>query len=542
MFQDKKLSELEFDNQFSNNLPSDMNSSPMPRQVFESCFSWVDPTATSAPELVAASVDAAKLINLLESEIYTEDFTKIFSGNQLLPGMKPFACCYGGHQFGHWAGQLGDGRAINLGEVLNANKQHWTLQLKGSGLTPYSRSADGLAVLRSSIREFLCSEAMHFLGIPTTRALSLSLSGDFVIRDMFYDGHPQQEPGAIVCRLATSFIRFGNFQIFSARQELNVLKQLISFTINNDFPHLSNNDQLDLNNELIYQWFEEVCERTLTTVIHWMRVGFVHGVLNTDNMSILGLTIDYGPYGWLEDFNPDWTPNTTDANHHRYAYGKQIQIAQWNLMQLANALVPIVSDTKVFEDILEKNHHNFDLKWHQMLMQKLGIQNYIQNADDKLIGALMAWLCCREIDMTLFFRGIAEIDFSQIDINKPKHIDSIFEVIKPSLYQESELTQQQFKLLSDWIILYQKRLKEQGLSYEKVKLNMNRINPLYVLRNYLAQQAIDKAHDGDYSMIHELLEVLKNPYQHQNGKQHLQQKRPEWARHKPGCSMLSCSS
>ena len=210
--------------------------------------------------------------------------------------------------------------------------------MKGAGLTPYSRTADGRAVLRSSVREFLCSEAMHHLGVPTTRALSLVGTGDQVVRDMFYDGNARPEPGAIVCRVAPSFIRFGNFELPASRQDTVVLEKLVDFTIARDFPELADAGDIAERRRL---WFAEVCARTARMIVHWMRVGFVHGVMNTDNMSILGLTIDYGPYGWIDNFDPDWTPNTTDAQGRRYRFGQQPQIAYWNLSRLANALVPL---------------------------------------------------------------------------------------------------------------------------------------------------------------------------------------------------------
>ena len=262
---------------------------------------------------------------------------EVLGGNRVLPGMQPYAARYGGHQFGHWAGQLGDGRAITLGEVVGPDGARQDLQLKGAGPTPYSRTADGRAVLRSSVREFMCSEAMHHLGVPTTRALSLVSTGESVVRDMFYDGHPQAEPGAIVCRVAPSFVRFGNFEILAAHQELDALKRLADYVIATHFPELGAPSA-----EAYARWFEEICRRTAVMIAEWMRVGFVHGVMNTDNMSILGLTIDYGPYGWLEGFDPGWTPNTTDAGGRRYRYGNQPQIAQWNLVRLANALFPLI--------------------------------------------------------------------------------------------------------------------------------------------------------------------------------------------------------
>ncbi|HOY22566.1 MAG TPA: protein adenylyltransferase SelO family protein, partial [Cellvibrio sp.] len=306
----KLLADLRFDNRFVRALPGDPIVDNYRRQVANACYSFANPTIVRAPQLVCAATDVADLINLDHSELSTDFFSDIFSGNKFVSGMQPYACCYGGHQFGNWAGQLGDGRAINLGEVKTAQGEYWTLQLKGAGPTPYSRTADGLAVLRSSVREFLCSEAMHHLGVPTTRALSLILTGEQVRRDMFYDGNPQLEPGAVVCRVAPSFTRFGNFEISSARNDVDLLKKLTDFTIRTDFPHLVKNE-VEITREIYVKWFDEICARTADMIAHWMRVGFVHGVMNTDNMSIIGLTIDYGPYGWLEGYDPDWTPNTT---------------------------------------------------------------------------------------------------------------------------------------------------------------------------------------------------------------------------------------
>ena len=326
---------LRFDNTFVHDLPGDPESGPRLRQVHGALYSRIEPSPVTAPRLIAHSAEVATLLGIDATDIGSPEFANVFGGNALLDGMQPYAANYGGHQFGQWAGQLGDGRAITLGESINAAGKRWELQLKGAGPTPYSRSADGRAVLRSSIREFLCSEAMHHLGVPTTRALSLVATGESVVRDMFYDGHPKSEPGAIVCRVAPSFIRFGNFELPASRGDIALLRQLIDFTIRRDFP------QLEGAGEALYgDWFAQVCERTARMVAHWMRVGFVHGVMNTDNMSILELTIDYGPYGWIDNYDPDWTPNTTDAQGRRYRFGQQPQIAFWNLTRLANALAP----------------------------------------------------------------------------------------------------------------------------------------------------------------------------------------------------------
>lgn len=272
---------------FIANLPADSNLENRPRQVSNAAFSFVTPKKTAKPKVLHVSNEMLENLGLTEKDSKSEEFLQIFTGNQVLKNTKPYAMCYGGHQFGNWAGQLGDGRAINLFEVAH-NNQNWKVQLKGAGETPYSRTADGLAVLRSSIREYLCSEAMHHLGIPTTRALSLALSGDDVLRDIMYNGNPDYEKGAIVSRISPSFLRFGSYEIFSSKQDVKTLKTLVDYTIKSHFSHLGTP-----NKESYLAFFNEVAQRSLNMVIHWQRVGFVHGVMNTDNMSILGLTIDY---------------------------------------------------------------------------------------------------------------------------------------------------------------------------------------------------------------------------------------------------------
>src|SRR6185295_11587408 len=282
------LAQAGFENSFVRDLPADPVLLNVPRQVSNACYTRVDPTPVATPRLLAWSDALGELLGLSRPSAQA---IEVLAGNRVLSGMQPYAARYGGHQFGHWAGQLGDGRAITLAEIIATDGSRQELQLKGAGKTPYSRTADGRAVLRSSLREFLCSEAMHWLGVPTTRALSLVGSGEPVIRDMFYDGNATPEPGAIVCRVAPSFVRFGNFQIL----EDDLKKKLADFVIRHHFPGLSHED-----------WFAEVCRRTALLMVDWMRLGFVHGVMNTDNLSILGLTIDYGPYGWLEGYDPQW--------------------------------------------------------------------------------------------------------------------------------------------------------------------------------------------------------------------------------------------
>ena len=522
---------LTFDNSFIKELPGDPETVNRQRQVKNACYSRVYPTPVANPTLVAYSPEVAALLGFSESFCNSSEFLEIFSGNKVTAELKPFAMCYGGHQFGSWAGQLGDGRAINLGELVNSSGERLILQLKGAGLTPYSRTADGLAVLRSSLREFVCSEAMHHLGIPTTRALSLILSGEQVIRDMFYNGNPQAEPGAIVCRVSPSFIRFGNFEILTAQNNTDLLEQLVQYTIKTDFPHLSS----PCSKDTYLEWFAEVCVKTALMIVDWMRVGFVHGVMNTDNMSILGLTIDYGPYGWLENYDPAWTPNTTDAQGRRYCYGNQPYMAQWNLAQLANCLFPLINDAHPLQEALDEYRQSFQAHWQKTMAAKIGLFSRTAE-DDTLINDLLEMMSQVEIDMTLFYRCLAEFPTENQESAKDLNL------FLSSFYKEEELTGPFQTTLNDWLDRYRKRLKKTELPDQERKKEMNRINPKYVFRNYLAQQAIDKAEAGNFSMIDELLEVLRKPYDEQPDKHLFAQKRPEWARNRPGCSMLSCSS
>lgn len=522
------LDHLNFDNRFVQDLPGDPEPDNYRRQVYQSCYSRVRPKPVKAPRLVAYSKEMAELLDLPEAACQSDAFSQVFAGNLLLDGMDPYAMNYGGQQFGHWAGQLGDGRAINLGEVVNRQGQRWTLQLKGAGPTPYSRSADGLAVLRSSIREFLCSEAMYHLGVPTTRALSVILTGEQVVRDMFYDGNPQFEPGAVVCRVAPSFIRFGNFQLFTSRDDLDTLKQLVDFTINTDFPHLGQPSKA-----VYLQWFAEICRTTAEMIVHWQRVGFVHGVMNTDNMSILGLTIDYGPYGWLENYDPDWTPNTTDAQGRRYRFGNQPKIAYWNLVQLANALYPLILKAEPLQEALTVFTSAFEQNWQQTMANKLGLKAFDPGSDETLTSELATLLQTAEADMTLFYRGLAAIEANDAVAVFQAHLEACsYEPLSPETLALAEA----------WFKTYRTRLQGENRPQTERQLAMNAVNPIYVLRNYLAQQAIDLAEQDDFSEVWELLEVLRHPYTEQAGKQRFAEKRPDWAKQRAGCSMLSCSS
>jgi len=366
------LESLTFNNRFTRELPADPETTNQRRQVMGACYSFVHPAKVAAPQLVTYSRETAALLDLSIETCESDDFLQVFVGNHLLAGMEPYATCYGGHQFGNWAGQLGDGRAINLGEIINQR-----------------------------------SEAMFHLGVPTTRALSLALTGEQVVRDMFYDGHPKLEPGAVVCRVAPSFTRFGSFQIFASRGETEA-----DYTIRTDFPHLDAPSP-----EVYLEWFKEVCRTTADMIVHWMRVGFVHGVMNTDNMSILGLTIDYGPYGWLEDYDPTWTPNTTDASGRRYCFGNQPQIAHWNLVQLANAIYPLIEQVEPLQQALDVYTQSFQQGWQTMMAQKLGLNTFEPDTDDALFTELFAILPLVETDMTIFFRRLAMLDVNVESLN-----------------------------------------------------------------------------------------------------------------------------
>ena len=514
---------IQLTNFFTDQLPADPNLENTRREVLEAVYSFVRPIKTSNPTLLHVSDEMQHTLDFSNEDIQSREFLEFVTGNSVLKNSKPFAMCYAGHQFGNWAGQLGDGRAINLGEI-----KDWAVQLKGSGPTPYSRTADGLAVLRSSVREYLCSEAMHHLGVPSTRALSLSLTGDKVLRDVMYNGNPAHEKGAIVSRVAKSFLRFGNFEIFSSRNDIKNLKILTDYTIKSHFSHLGKPSK-----EVYLLFFQEITNKTLEMIIHWQRVGFVHGVMNTDNMSILGLTIDYGPYGWLEGFDFGWTPNTTDKQHKRYRYGNQPTIGLWNLYQLANALYPLIEEAAPLEKILEDYKSNFEKKSQDMMRAKLGLTSD-KETDINIIQSLENNLQATETDMTIFFRTLSSF--------KKEQPEKGVELIQDAFYTPDTIKGNVLNNWKQWFADYAKRLEDETTSADERLQQMNKVNPKYVLRNYMAQLAIDKADKGDTSLLEEMYLLLKEPYSEQPKFEHWFAKRPEWARHKVGCSMLSCSS
>jgi len=522
---------LNIKDKFNKELPADQIKDNSMRQVQNACFSYVNPTKPKKPSLIHVSAEMANLLGISAKESKSAAFLNIFSGTEILKNTAPYAMCYGGHQFGNWAGQLGDGRAINLGEIKHQSKS-WALQLKGAGATPYSRRADGLAVLRSSIREHLCSEAMYYLGVPTTRSLSLMLTGNEVLRDVLYNGNSAYEKGAIVCRASPNFIRFGSFEIFASRNDVDTLRKLADFTIKHYFPEIKPKTK-----ESYIAFFKEVAKLTLAMVVHWQRVGFVHGVMNTDNMSIMGLTIDYGPYGWLEGYDPNWTPNTTDKQNRRYRFGQQPNIALWNLVRLANALFPLAPKTEAFQAVFDDFQSEYTKAYLFMMSEKLGLQNH-HPSNKNIIAKLEALLQLTETDMTIFFRNLS--NFKKED-DLTKGYDCV-KIIETAFYKATEVDETILNRWKNWFILYQNYLVQHSISDIERKVKMNKVNPKYVLRNYMAQLAIDAADKGDYSIINELHELLKKPYDEQPEAEKWFAKRPEWARHKVGCSMLSCSS
>ncbi len=519
---------LRFLRRFLDRLPGDPDGSSSPRQVHGALWSLAMPTPVAAPLLLAFSRPLAQQLGL-EALMAQPDAAAVLGGNALWDGMAPYAANYGGHQFGSWAGQLGDGRAIVLGELLAADGTVQELQLKGAGPTAYSRRADGRAVLRSSVREFLCSEAMAALGVPTTRALSLVATGDEVWRDMFYDGNPKQEPGAVVCRVAPSFLRFGSFELPASRGDAALLRQLASFALELHFAGLGAPGR-----EAFEAMLHEVARRTARLIAHWQAVGFVHGVMNTDNMSLLGLTIDYGPYGWVDDFDFGWTPNTTDAAQRRYAFGNQPGVGLWNVARLGEAFLPLFDgDERPIEEALAGYEQAYSERANMLFSHKLGMAIGEEDGDGALVQELFAFLQDGGLDMTIFFRALPTV----LAGDEPQALPP---AILAACYAPpaADLAAKGLR----WLLGWRQRVRRSAKDLVATARAMAAANPKFVLRNYLAQEAIDAAERGDLRKLHRLQQVLQRPYDEQPEAEDLAARRPDWAKSKPGCSALSCSS
>ncbi|TWI46640.1 uncharacterized protein YdiU (UPF0061 family) [Pseudoduganella flava] len=462
------------------------------------------PTPLPAPYLVGVSEDAARLIGLDPAQL-DADAIDVLAGNRVPDRASPLAAVYSGHQFGVWAGQLGDGRAILLGDVAT-EAGPVELQLKGAGLTPYSRMGDGRAVLRSSIREFLCSEAMHALGIPTTRALSVIGSDHGVVRETI-------ETAAVVVRMAPTFVRFGSFEHWFYRNDEARLRVLADYVIDRFYPELRDEDNP------YAAMLEEVTRRTATLIAHWQAVGFMHGVMNTDNMSILGQTLDYGPFGFMEAFNAQHICNHTDQQG-RYSYAMQPQIGHWNCYALAQALVPLIGSVEATQQALDVYQGAFGTKVDELLHAKLGMKEQ-REEDRALLDELFGILQANHTDFTLFFRRLSGVHAASDAGDEP--LRDLF-IDRPAF--------------DAWAGKYRQRLRAEGSVDAERRVAMNGVNPKYVLRNYLAQVAIEKAQHKDFSEVERLLKVLQRPFDEQPEHEQYAALPPDWATEVE----VSCSS
>ncbi|GAA3967322.1 protein adenylyltransferase SelO [Allohahella marinimesophila] len=541
------LTTTHFHNRFTDELGGTTLEMRIPQQLADSFYAPCEPEKVPKPRLLAWSNDAAAsagLPSLDDDPELRQTLADIFTGNTLLPGMNPVATVYGGHQFGHWAGQLGDGRAILLGETSGIE-----LQLKGSGRTPFSRGSDGRAVLRSSVREYVCSEAMHHLGVPGTRALSLCSTGAEVVRDMFYDGHPRHETGAIVCRTAPSFLRFGHFEIFAARKQFECLRQLADFSIRHYFPDIHADREQSDSKTTYLRWFEAICHLTMDMIVHWSRVGFVHGVMNTDNMSILGLTIDYGPFGWQEDFDPVFTPNTSDREA-RYCFGNQPGVARWNLACLANALYPLIEDVPALTKVIEGAEQYLVAAMHSMRLGKLGFSPADQHSlahseTTALLTDLDALMKTSKMDFTLFFSMLGESDVLEAKLPNPEAQNMLAERLSSAAYKP--LDENTLQLWAGWFANYSRihadlagKSEEQGEGGRRAAI-LSSHNPVFIPRNYLLVSAFEALDEGDASILEDLMQASREPYRRFTAID-VYGKRPDWADNYPGAAALSCSS
>lgn len=466
--------------------------------------SAVMPSPLHKPFLVSANPLAAELIGLDKDQLYTEQFVDVLSGRQLLANSQPIAMIYSGHQFGSYNPQLGDGRGLLLGDISTEQHGSWDLHLKGAGKTPYSRFGDGRAVLRSSIREYLGSEAMAGLGIATTRALAIIGSETPVQRE-------SMEKAATLLRLAKSHIRFGHFEFFHYNNRPEIVKQLADHVISQHYPHWQNDD------DRYYKFLEATVINTAEMIAQWQVAGFAHGVMNTDNMSILGDTFDYGPFGFLDDFNPGFICNHSD-HQGRYAFNQQPSIGLWNLNALAHALSSLLNTDQIRQALLQYDGYLFK-RFNALMQQKLGLKQTLAD-DHKLSADLLALLQNQRSDYHLFFRQLCSFDENQ----------------SQQPLRDQFLDRQAF---DDWAKRYSDRLQAENSDQQQRQQAMKRVNPKYILRNYLAQQAIEAAEDRqDFSEIERLLLLLQSPFDEHPELEDYAKAPPEWGKH----LAISCSS
>jgi len=459
------------------------------------CHDPVRITPLKAPYLLHANATAAALVDIDAAELVRPEFVAYMNGERLFEGAEPFAMCYAGHQFGYFVERLGDGRAVNIG-----SRNGWHMQLKGAGKTAYSRHGDGRAVLRSSIREYLASEAMNALGVPTTRAMAVLGSRQQVYRDMDW------EEGAMVCRLSPTWVRFGTFEYFAKKGKHDELEALAHYALKENYPHLAK------RGDAIEAMFAETVKRTAELIAQWMALGFTHGVMNTDNMSIAGLTIDYGPYGFLDAFDGDYVPNRTDT-YGRYRFKAQPAVAEWNLKALLDALSP-VADISAMEAALAEFWRYYTHAYEAQMAQKLGLASF-EKEDAALLKQLLDVMQALRIDYTRFFYLLRGYERERKAL------------LALGLYHRP---------LHDWLDAYDARIAGGDAAARTVR--MARANPAYIPRAYMLQEAIDAAHQGDKSVLAALFDVLTLPYELREGYERWAEPTPEYLRN----TKLSCSS
>ena len=485
----KTLTELDFDNRFA--------------RLGDAFSTEVTPHPLDNPRLVVSSEAAMALLDLDPAQAAEPLFTELFAGHKLWSTAEPRAMVYSGHQFGSYNPRLGDGRGLLLGEVRNEAGEHWDLHLKGAGLTPYSRMGDGRAVLRSSIREFLASEHLHALGIPSSRALCVTASDTPVYRE-------RPEQGAMLLRLAPSHVRFGHFEFFYYTRQHEELRRLLDHVIACHFA-----DCLE-HPEPYQAFFQQVLERTAALVARWQAYGFCHGVMNTDNMSILGITFDFGPYAFLDDFDARFICNHSD-HAGRYSYENQVPIAHWNLAALAQALTPFI-DVEQLRQTMELFLPAYEREWLDLMRKRLGFE-MADDGDKALIQRLLQLMQGSAIDYTRFFRELGDRPAEQALARLREDFIDI-------------------RAFDDWAADYRARSNRENGDSEARRTRMHAVNPKFILRNYLAQEAIAAAEAGDYAPVRDLHAVLSHPFDEQPGHERYAERPPEWGKHLE----ISCSS
>ncbi len=480
----------------------------------EAFYTRLAPQPVRNPRLLHANAEVARELGIAPEVFATPEFVQVFAGNAALPGGAPLAAVYSGHQFGTWAGQLGDGRALLLGEV-QGPEGRLEIQLKGSGMTPYSRMGDGRAVLRSSVREYLASAAMRGLGIPTTQALCLITADDPVRRETV-------ETAAVVARVAPSFVRFGSFEHWASRRDEAALRTLADYVIDHWYPQCRQAPagEADAPGQVYVRFLAEVLARTASLMAQWQSVGFMHGVMNTDNMSILGLTLDYGPYGFMDGFDAGHICNHTDTGG-RYAWNVQPMVGHWNLYRLAEALRPLVGDSAPLRAVLDTYEAAFLAAFHRVMGAKLGLSDWTAE-DDTLLDDLFSAMHAQRADFTLAFRRLTQADDAR-EVPSGGRFEDLFIDPEPA---------------RAWLTRYRERLASEPRDPASRRAAMDRVNPLYVLRNHLAEGAIQAAQTGDASEIDRLMTVLRDPYVEKPGYEAYRALPPDWA----ASLQVSCSS